>query len=72
MFFYSQFATFKKIKNEVMNFWAGFEFILFLILFGLINFLIVLKRYEYDLRKQKLTRRTKISKLYPSGTFISL
>ena len=72
MFYYSQFATFKKVKYEVMNFWAGFEFIIFLIFFGLINYLIMLGRYEYDIRKQKLTQRTKISKLYPKGTFISL
>ncbi len=49
---------------------AGFEFIIFLILFGFTNYLMMLRRYEYDLKQQKLIQRTNISKLYPKGTFI--
>ena len=55
-----------------MNFSAGFEFIFFLILFGLFNYLIMLRRYENDLNKRKKIQKNRISELYPKGTFISV
>ena len=55
-----------------MNLEAGFEFIIFLILFGFINYLIMLRRYENEIIKKQLFQRNKISSLYPKGTFISL
>ena len=55
-----------------MNFEAGFEFIIFLILFGITNYLMMLRRYENDLMKRKIFQRNKISVLYPKGTFINL
>ena len=54
-----------------MNFIAGFEFLFLLIIFGAINYLLMLKRYQHDMRKKKCTQFNKISKLYPKGTFIS-
>ena len=72
MIFYSKFAIFKKIKYKNMNFQAGFRFIIFLILFGSTNYLMMLRRYENDLMKKKIIQRNKISILYPKGTFISL
>ena len=54
-----------------MNFIAGFEFLLLLMIFGAINYLLMLKRYQHDMRKRKCTQFKKIAKLYPKGTFIS-
>ena len=54
-----------------MNFIAGFEFLFLLIIFGAINYLLMLKRYQHDMRKKKCTQFNKIAKLYPKGTFIS-
>ena len=71
MIFYSKFAIFKKVAYKKMSVKEGFEFIIFLILFGFANYLMMLRRYDYDLRKQKLIQRTNISKLYPKGTYIS-
>ena len=71
MFFYSKFAIFKKVEYKKMSVKAGFEFIIFLILFGFTNYLMMLRRYEYDIRKQNLKQRLTISKLYPKGTYIS-
>ncbi len=51
---------------------AGFQFIIFLVFFGYINYLLMLKRYENDLKKRKLLQKNKISTLYPKGTFISV
>jgi len=53
-----------------MNFEAGINFILFLALFGVTNYLIMLRRYEKDIRKKKFLQKQKISKLYPKGSLI--
>ena len=53
-----------------MNFSAGFEFILFLVLFGFSNYLIMLRRYENDRKKRKKRQKSRIAKLYPLGAFI--
>ena len=55
-----------------MNLEAGFQFIIFLVLFGLTNYLMMLKRYENDLKKKQLIQKNRISDLYPKGTFISV
>ena len=55
-----------------MNLEAGFQFIIFLILFGLTNYLMMLKRYENYLKKREIKRKDRISNLYPKGTFISM
>ena len=51
---------------------AGFKFIIFVVLFGLTNYLMMLKRYENGLKKRQLIQKNRISTLYPKGTFISL
>ena len=53
-----------------MNFEAGIRFILFLLVFGSANYIVMLKRYENDIRKKKFLQQDKISKLYPKGSFI--
>ena len=53
-----------------MNVEAGFKFVLFLITFGIINYLMMLARYENDLKKIKMIKKNRISKLYPKDTFI--
>ena len=55
-----------------MNLEAGFQYIIFLVLFGLINYLMMLKRYENDLKKRQIIQKNRISNLYPKGTFISI
>ena len=55
-----------------MNLEAGFQFIIFLVLFGFTNYLIMLKRYKNDLKKKQLIQKNRISNLYPKGTFIGL
>ena len=55
-----------------MNLEAGFEFIIFLVLFGFVNYLMMLKRYENDLKKRQLIQKNRISNLYPKGTFINI
>ena len=55
-----------------MNIQAGLQFIIFLILFGFTNYLMMLKRYERDLKKRKLIKKNRISDLYPKGTFIGV
>ena len=54
-----------------MNLEAGIRFIVFLVLFGFANYLIMLRRYENENRKRKFLQQHEISKLYPKGTFIS-
>ena len=54
-----------------MNLLAGFEFFVLLMIFGTINYLLMLKRYQHDMKKKKFTQIKKIAKLYPKGTFIS-
>jgi len=53
-----------------MNIEAGIKFILFLVLFGVTNYLMMLRRYENEIRKRKFLQKNKISKLYPEGEFI--
>ena len=60
-----------KIKlNTHMNLEAGIKFIVFLIIFGVTNYLMMLRRYENDIKKKKYLQQEKISKLYPKGSFI--
>ena len=51
---------------------AGFQFIIFLVLFGLTNYLMMLKRYQNDLKKRQIKQKNRISNLYPKGTFIRI
>jgi len=53
-----------------MNFEAGIRFIVFLIIFGFTNYLMMLRRYEKDIKKKKYLQQEKISRLYPKGSFI--
>ena len=55
-----------------MNLEAGFQFIIFLVLFGLTNYLMMLKRYENDLNKKQVIKKNRILNLYPKGTFINV
>ena len=54
-----------------MDLEAGFRFIVFLVLFGFTNYLMMLKRYENDLKKRKMIQKNRIAVLYPKGTFIN-
>ena len=53
---------------------GGMEWVLIalvvLLLFGGTNYLMMLRRYEKDIRKRKFLQQKKISKLYPKGSFI--
>ncbi len=51
---------------------AGYKFIIFLIIFGFLNYQMMLLRYKSDLKKTKIIKRNKISKLYPKNTFIKV
>jgi len=53
-----------------MNFEAGIKFTVFLIIFGVTNYLMMLRRYENDIKKKKYLQQEKISRLYPKGSFI--
>ena len=53
-----------------MNIEAGFEFVVFLIIFGFLNYYIMLARYENNFKKIRIAKKNKISKLYPANTFI--
>ncbi len=55
-----------------MNLEAGFRFIIFLFLFGSTNYLLMLKRYENNLKKRQLIQKNRIADLYPKGTYISV
>ncbi len=55
-----------------MNFSAGFEFLFLITIFGYINYLFMLKRYENDIEKRKTYQFKNVSKLYPKGTFIKI
>ena len=55
-----------------MNLEAGFQFIIFLFLFGSTNYLMMLKRYENDIKKKNIIQKNRIAELYPKGTFISV
>ena len=49
---------------------SGIRFIFFLLIFGFTNYLMMLRRYENDMRKKKFLQHKKISSLYPKGSFI--
>ena len=53
-----------------MNFEAGIRYIVFLVIFGVTNYLLMMRRYEQDIKKKKLLQQKKISRLYPKGSFI--
>ena len=55
-----------------MNIEAGCQFVIFLIIFGFLNYFIMLVRYENDLKKIEFARKNKIAKLYPKKTFIKV
>ena len=55
-----------------MNLEEGIQFIIFLVLFGFTNYLMMLKRYENDLKKRQIIQKDRIAMLYPKGTFISI
>ena len=55
-----------------MNLEAGFQFIIFLFLFVSTNYLMMLNRYENDLKKRQIIQKNRIAELYPKGTFISV
>ena len=48
----------------------GLRFLVFLLIFGFTNYLMMLIRYEKDLRKRKIIQQNKISNLYPKGKFV--
>ena len=54
-----------------MNLIAGLQFILILFTFGIINYFLMLRRYEKDIKNNKNLQLKKIAKLYPKNTFIS-
>ncbi len=49
---------------------TGLRLFTFLVIFGVTNYLMMLRRYEKDLKKRKLIQKNKISTLYPKGTFV--
>ena len=53
-----------------MNFEAGIRFIIILVIFGFTNYLMMLRRYENDIKKRKFLQYKRISRLYPKGSFI--
>ena len=55
-----------------MNLEAGFRLIIFFAVFGFNNYLMMLKRYENDLKKRQIIQKNRIADLYPKGTFISV
>ena len=58
--------------NISMHLAAGFQFIVLLLLFGSINYLMMLKRYENDLKKRKDAQLKAVSRLYPKNTFVKI
>jgi len=55
-----------------MNIEAGCKFIIFLIIFGFLNYFIMMTRDENDLKKIMIAKKIKIAKLYPANTFIKV
>jgi len=53
-----------------MDLIAGLQFILILFTFGIVNYFLMLRRYEKDIKKNKTLQLRKIAQLYPKGTFI--
>ena len=60
------------LKSLDMNFEAGFEFIALLLLFGSINYVMMLRRYENDLKIKKNAQIKAVSRLYPKNTFVKI
>ena len=54
-----------------MNIDSGIRFILFLLIFGYGNYLIMLIRYEHYFKKRKIIQQNKILKLYPKDNIIN-
>jgi len=50
-----------------MNFEAGIKFIFLLVIFGVTNYLMMLRRYENEIKKKKYLQQEKISRLYTKG-----
>ncbi len=55
-----------------MNIEAGLQLVIFLILFGSLNYVIMLKRYENDIKQKKISQFKKIASLYPKNTFLNI
>jgi len=53
-----------------MNLEAGIRFIVFLVIFGVTNYVMMLRRYENDIKKKKFLQHKKISKLHPKDSLI--
>ena len=62
----------KYIRILNMQLLAGFQFLIFLIFFGYVNYLMMQNRYENDMKKKRKSQLKKISQLYPKGTFIKI
>ena len=54
-----------------MNLEAGFQLIVFLVLFGAFNYVMMLNRFENEQIKNRNSQLKRIKSLYPKGTFIS-
>ena len=72
MHIFINFGNIKMYLNISMNIAAGFQFIVLLLLFGSINYLIMLRRYENDFKKRKDAQVKAVSKLYPKNTFVKI
>ena len=72
MHIFINFGNINMYLNISMNLAAGFQFIVLLLLFGSINYLIMLRRYENDFKKRKDAQVKAVSKLYPKNTFVKI
>mgnify|MGYP001252145446 FL=1 len=72
MHIFINFGNINMYLNISMNLAAGFQFIVLLLLFGSINYLMMLRRYENDFKKRKDAQVKAISKLYPKNTFVKI
>ena len=65
-----------QIKNRLvflkMNIFAGIQFIVSILIFGIINYYLMLKRFKKETQIKKSIQIKKISRLYPKGTFIGI
>tara|TARA_B100000609_G_scaffold199471_1_gene203204 strand:- start:4683 stop:4850 length:168 start_codon:yes stop_codon:yes gene_type:complete len=55
-----------------MDLAAGFQFIVLLLLFGSVNYLMMMRRYENDFKKRKNAQLKAVSRLYPKNTFVKI
>ena len=53
-----------------MSLESGLRLLVFLLIFGFSNYVMMLIRYEQDVRKRKIIQKNKISNLYPKSAFI--